>query len=196
MKYVRTTLGLILWMLLGSLIGILVSTTVSELYRFLNDVLPSVFPSYDIGSGDKLFDTLYTSLWFVSLVITLFITVYLSARYDNFKFELIITKTEGLYKICDFLPTYINIFGKSDLCASMVNGIIYTVPFAFIPMPFIKNESFLAKLAEPYKMMSEGFGYVISPIVMVIIIALCYCATVPLVLKYYRARWFSAFMEA
>lgn len=195
MKYLRSSAQLFLWMLLGSLIGIGVSVVVSELYRFLNDLVPNLFPTYEIGTTDKFFDSLYTSLWFISLVIAVFITVYLSLRYDNKKFEFIITKTDGLYKIRNFLPTYVDVFAKADFCASVINGIIYSIPFIFIPMPFIKNESFLAKLAEPYKLMSECFGYVFAPIVMMIIIAACYLFAVPLALKYYRAKWFSAFSE-
>ena len=195
MKHLKNSMSLFLWMLFGSLVGIAVSTAVFELYRFLDELLPKDVLSYDIASGDKFFDSLYTSLWLISLFITLFISVYLSLRYDNSKFEFIITKTEGLYKIPEVLPTYISNYAVSDICSSIINGIIYTVPFFFIPMPFIKNESFLAKLSEPYKTMSECFGYVLSPILMIIMLSICYAASVLLALKYYRARWFSAFSE-
>ena len=194
-KYLKTPLALFLWMLLGSLIGIVVSTAISELYSFFNDIMPNLFPSYKVASGYKFFDTLYTSLWFISLLITVFITVYISLRYDNLKFEFIVSKTEGLYKIYDILPTYIGKFGISDLISAVFVGSVYTIPFIFVPIQFVKNESFLAKLAEPYKLMSECFGYVLAPIVLILSILLSYAATVPLALKYYRARWFSAFSE-
>ena len=195
MKYVKTAYGLLRWMLLGSLIGIGVSTAVSELYRFLNEMMPNVISSYDVTSQAKFFDTLYTSLWLISLVITIFISVYLSLRYDNMKFEKIITKTEGLYEIRGFLPTYINIFAPSDIISAAVCGSVFTISFSFIPMQFIKHESFIAKLAEPYKLMSECFGFVLAPIVMMLFIALSYLAAIPLALKYYRAKWFSVFSE-
>ena len=182
-------------MIIGSVIGIVISTCVSETYRFLGGIFPSAFPSYDVTRGARFFDTLYTSLWFIALAVTLFVSVYLSLRYDNFKFEHIITKTDGVYKIRDILPTYINIFGKSDLLASIISGALFTIPFIFVPIQFVKNQSFLATLTEPYKLMSECFGYVLAPIVMTLLIALCYLASVPLALKYYRARWFSAFSE-
>ena len=195
MKYVKTAYGLLRWMLLGSLIGIGVSTAVSELYRFLNEVMPNVFPSYDVTSKAQFFDTLYTSLWLISLVITIFISVYLSLRYDNMKFEKIITKTEGLYEIRGFLPTYINIFALSDIISAAVCGSVFTIPFSFIPMQFIKHESFIAKLTEPYKLMSECFGFALAPVIMTLVIALSYLAAIPLALKYYRAKWFSVFSE-
>ncbi len=195
MQSLKESVRLFLYMILGAVIGICVSITVSELYRFLNEIIPEVFPSYDIGSNKTFFDSIYTSLWFISLVVTVLITVYISLRYNNQKYERIITKTEGLYKIREVLPTYISIFGKSDVFSAITNGLIYTIPFIFVPMPFIKNESFLAKLSEPYKMMSECFGYVLAPIVMIVIIAACYTVAIPLTLKYYRAKWFSSFSE-
>lgn len=195
MKYAKTMINLSLWMLIGSLIGIGTSTAVSELYRLLNELMPNAFPSYDVTSNATFFDTLYTSLWLISLTITLFITVYLSLRYDNFKFEKIITKTDGLYEIRDFLPTYINIFALTDIVSTVLCGVIFTIPFSFIPMQFIKHESFLAKLTEPYKLLSECFGIAFAPIVMTVLIALAYLAAIPLALKYYRAKWFSAFSE-
>lgn len=195
MKSLRESARLFLYMILGAVIGIFVSVTVSELYRFLNEVIPGVLPSYDIASSKTFFDSVYTSLWFISLIVTVMITVYLSMRYNNQKYERIISETEGLYKIRKFLPTYVNIFGISDAFSAVVNGLIYTIPFIFIPMPFIKNESFLAKLSEPYKMMSECFGYILAPIVMIVIIAACYTVAIPLTLKYYRAKWFSSFSE-
>ena len=195
MKYAKTPINLFLWMLVGSLIGIGVSTAVSELYRFLNELFPIAFPSYDVTSGASYFDTLYTSLWLISLVITTFITVYLSMRYDNFKFEKIISKTDGLYVIRTVLPTYLNIFALSDVISAVICGIVYSIPFSFIPMQFIKHESFAAKLSEPYKLLSECFGVGLAPVVMTLVIALAYVASVPLALKYYRARWFSAFSE-
>ena len=195
MKYAKTPINLFLWMLVGSLIGIGVSTAVSELYRFLNELFPIAFPSYDVTSGASYFDTLYTSLWLISLVITTFITVYLSMRYDNFKFEKIISKTDGLYEIRTVLPTYLNIFAPSDVISAVICGIVYSIPFSFIPMQFIKHESFVAKLAEPYKLLSECFGAGLAPVVMTLVIALAYVASVPLALKYYRAKWFSAFSE-
>ena len=195
MKHLKNTAHLFLWMLIGSLIGIVISTFFSELYSLLNELMPTVFPSYDLSSNDKFFDTLYTSLWFVSLFVTLFVSVYLSLRYDNEKFERIITKTDGLYKIPTFLPTYICIYGKFDVLSSVVIGSLFTIPFFFVPMQFIKNEGFLANLAEPYKLMGECFGYTLAPIVMILMIAFCYALSIPFALKYYRARWFSAFSE-
>ena len=194
LKYWKTPLRLFLWMLIGSLISIAVSTFVTELYNLLNKLMPSVFPSYDITSGDVFFESIHTSLWFVSLLISLFTSVYFSLRYDNDKFEYIVTKTEGYYKIRGILPTYINIFGLSDAVSCVVLGSIFTIPFFFVPIQFIKNQSFLAKIAEPYKLMGECFGYA-APIVMIFLIALCFIASIPLALKYYRARWFSAFSE-
>ena len=194
-KYAKTALKLFLWMLVGSLIGLGISTAVSELYRFLNERMPSLFPSYSVTSRAEYFDTLYTSLWLISLVITVFITVYLSLRYDNFKFESIITKTDGLYEIRTILPTYVSNFAVSDGISAILCGAAFTIPFYFIPMQFIKSESFAANLTSPYKLMSECFGAPLAPIVMALIIALAYLASIPLALKYYRARWFSAFSE-
>ena len=195
MKYLKKPLHLLLWMLLGTVMGIVISTFFSELYRFLGEFMPAAFPSYDLTSNDSFFDTLYTSLWFVSLFATVFITVYLTLRYDNERFEYIITKTDGIYMISDILPTYISEYAKYDVLSSAFCALIFTVPFFFVPMQFIKNESFLANLAEPYKLMSECFGYVLAPIVMFLMIAVCHAASAPLVLKHYRARWFSAFSE-
>lgn len=194
-KYTKTAVMLFLWMLLGSLIYIAVSTAVSEFYRFLDELTAQDITSFDARPGKDFFDNLYSFLWFISLVITLCITVYLSMRYDNYKFEFIISKTDGLYEIPAFLPTYINNFGLSDVCSACVNGIVYTVPFFFVPIQFIKNESFAAKLAEPYKMMSETFGYILSPVILAFIILLSYAVSILLALKYYRAKWFSAFSE-
>ena len=100
-----------------------------------------------------------------------------------------------MYEIRSFLPTYINIFALSDAISAVLCAVLFTVPFSFIPMQFIKSESFAANLAAPYKLMSECFGMIPAPIVMSLIIALAYIASIPLALKYYRARWFSAFSE-
>lgn len=195
MRCLKKSLSLIGFMLIGIILGIAVKSAVTELYYLLSSLMPSVFPSYSLSAERELFEALYAALDIISVALTALTMVYISLLRDNDRFEFIITKTEGLYKVPDVLRIYVYNFGISDIISCVVSGMIFTVPIHFIPSRFVHGASTVATLIAPYKTLTDLFGAVGAPTFLFSVLIVSHLISIPFALRFYRAKWLSGFAE-
>lgn len=183
-------------MLAGLLIGAALRSVVNQFYDLLHGIFPETFPFYNTVLEKNLQERLETRLNLISLALTLVLTVIISQRLNNDRYEYIISKTDGIYKIDAVLPTYVSNFALSDLISSIIVGAAYTVPVAFIPKQFFGDGSLVGELLYIMRVPTEAYGTVLGSILVVLILSASHFATLSITLRYYRAKWLSGFAEA
>lgn len=194
-KCVKKTCTLFLWMLLGLIISVLAYSLLSQIYGLLYKFMPDVFPLYNPVSGKEKYENFSFAMYLLSCIVSFVLTVYLSQRFNNDRFEFIITKTDGLYKIRDILKTYVCNFGLDDVISSLVNGIVFTVPIYFIPMQFFSSGTIIAEFTEPIYRVTERLGAAGAALFASLALLLSHVLTLVPVLKFYRAKWLTGFAE-
>lgn len=188
--------GLLLaWALFGLLIGLLIGTLVYQIYELLFEYFPEVFPLYNPVFDSLKYERFTLIMAFITASLTLASAVYLCQRFNNDRFEFIITKTDGLYKIRSILKTYVSIFAVSDLISSVICATVLTVPIYFIPKGFFTKSTFVVDLLTPFRTIVDGIGVAAAAAAVCAIVLLSHVITLPLVLKFYRAKWLTGFAE-
>ena len=192
---VRRTYNLFLWMLLGLLTGVLIYVCLGEIYSLLKENLPTLFPTYNIVTERVLYDRAEKTVIIFSLIINLLLVVNISSKYDNGKFEYIVTKTDGIYKIPDILKTFVCKFALPDIIASIIVSAVYFIPISFIPSQFVNGGSFIASLVLPYHTVFTTFGIVGGTVFVAVFMLISHAIALYPSLRYYRAKWLSGFAE-
>ncbi len=194
-RCVKKTVSLTLWMVLGLIASAFIGSLVGQIYNLLYKFFPDTFPLYNAVFDKEQYVAFTHAVAIITVSLTLILTVYIAGRYNNDRFEYIITKTDGLYRISDVFKTYICIFGISDASSSVFCGTVFTVSVYFIPTQFFSSGSHVAEFLLPTKTLTEALGAVGSPIYASLFLLFSHAITLPLVLKYYRAKWLTGFAE-
>lgn len=194
-RCIKKTAQLFLWMLIGLVIGALLYSLSHQVYGLLYKYMPNAFPMYSSIFEEEKYTRFINSISLISFSLTLFITTYICQRYNNDRFECIISKTDGLYRISAVLKTYVCNYGMSDLVASVICGVAFTLPLYFIPHQFFSSASIIAEFLSLGYTVTRSLGSVGSALFGVAALALSHALSLPLVLKYYRAKWLTGFAE-
>ncbi len=194
-KCIKKTAQLFLWMLTGLVLGALLYSLAHQIYELFYKYLPDVFPLYSSIFEEEKYTRFINSISLITFSLTLFITTYICQRYNNDRFEFIISKTDGLYKIAPILKTYICNYGASDLVASIFCGIAFTLPIYYIPSQFFTSASVIPEFLSLGYTVAKALGAGGCAVFGVFALALSHLLSLPLVLKYYRAKWLTGFAE-
>ncbi len=194
-RCVKKTASFALWMALGLIASAFIGSLVGQIYNLLYKFFPDTFPLYNAVFNKEQYVVFTHAMAIITVSLTLILTTYIAGRYNNDRFEYIITKTDGLYRITDILKTYVCIFGIGDVVSSVFCGTLFTLSVHFIPTQFFDSGSFIAEFLQPTKTLTEAFGALGSPIYVSLFLVFSHAVTLPLVLKYYRAKWLTGFAE-
>lgn len=195
MKYVKKTGLLLFWMMLGLILGLLINTFAVQVYELLFEHFPEAFPLYNPVFEKAEYEAFILTVAYVSVSAMFLLTVYICQRFNNDRFEYVITKTDGLYKIPEILKTYVSKFALSDFISSVITALFFTVPIYFIPRQFFTASSFAVDLLTPLRTIVEGSGIWFAAVYAIFAIIAAHAVTLPLVLKFYRAKWLTGFAE-
>ena len=194
-KCIKNTAALFAWMLLGLVIGTLIHNLIHEIYLLLYKYMPEQFPLYSAVFDKEEYRKITNTIALISFSLSMISITYIAQRYNNDRFEFIITKTDGLYKIPTVLKIYVYNFGISDLVSSIVCGVFFTLPVCFIPSPFFSSGSVFAEFLNLSKMLSLALGAPGSVLFGVFMLIFSHAVTLVFILKHYRARWLTGFAE-
>ena len=194
-RCIKKCASLAFWMTLGLIASAFIGSLVGQIYNLLYKNFPDAFPLYNAVFDKEQYVALTHAMAIITVSLTLILTAYIAGRYNNDRFEYIITKTDGFYKIRDILKTYVCIFGIGDVISSVICGTLFTLPIYFIPTQFFSSGSPISEFLEPMKTLTEALGAVGSPIYASLFLIFSHAITLPLVLKYYRAKWLTGFSE-
>ena len=191
-KYLYPTLNFILLYLLGSAIYYIASLVITKmLYPTANSILPSLFPIPNYVLESEKYELYEKVMAILTLTATFYLINLISVKCDNARFERIVLKTEGMYRMKDGLKEYYSANILFDAILSLVLPIAYTLPiYIYVPREFIDRIFRLFFL--PAFTAYDLFGIVGGAVALVIITFVTRTLAGISAVKGYRARWLSA----
>ena len=185
-KYIFPPFITLFFFLLGGAFILILDIIVPISYDYLAMKFPGMLDKphpFDEPEAYKAFNAAITS---VGIIINIFIATNLSMRCDNKRFEYIIVKTEGLYKIPEMTKEYIETFWLTDIINAAVVPLLLTIPAYLIPEEYMMIPSFPlwcgARLTPYMSVIDASLITVGASIVMRFI-------QIPGILRTWRARW-------
>ena len=192
---IKKTCTLFLWMIAGLILSTFMYSLILQIYELLYKNMPDIFPLYNPVSGKGKYERLSLIMYVSAVFAAMLISVCLNLRYDNSRFEFIITKTDGFYKINAVLPTYVCKFAIQDIVSSMVNGLLFSVSISLIPSQFFSTGNPISDFAEPLWRITDSLGAKSSAAYLTAAVLFSHILSTVPVLKYYRAKWLTGFAE-
>lgn len=158
-------------------------------YSYLAEVMPSVVETVNPIHTPAEYELYLKGVATVGALVALFIMNYVSLRLDNEKFEYIITKTDGQYRLVDGVKLYFGEFFKSDAIASTVAVGVLVMGAYFIPEKLLdKGLLFVFKLGVS---LIDFYGPVGAVVIAVLFSFITRIISVPLCVRTWRALWLS-----
>ena len=124
-KYAHSILRYFTIYALGFSVLYILRLLADVIYGILSDSMPSVFPSYNALTDKAETLALEATISLICAVITVFAVTFLAVKYDNGRFEFVISKTDGFYTIREGCAIY----AKNYLSADVVSAVLVPVPF-------------------------------------------------------------------
>ena len=191
----KRILSLFAWMLVGIVLGVLIHELVGSIHEMLFKHFPNAIPLYNPVFERELYARQELIKGTVTLIIGIFLSVLLSLRFDNFRSEKIIEKTDGLFLIRHEYGAYTARFIIDDMFASASVASLISIPFRFIPEKFLDMSNIFAVILHPLYLVSSAIGGILLAPTVACIILLSHVAAAPLALGSWRARWITGFSE-
>ncbi len=191
-KYILPSAVYLLIMLLGGFVEPLVSYIVIPFYSFLHISFPHTFPKPSAMLDPVGYARLEMWLWFVSAFVTVIILTYVSMRLDNKRFELIVARTDGLYRLPNMTLAVLREFFVADLIPSVIVPIVYILPIYLVPREYLwylPNILWLGGGLFAWLSLAEALAIGIGASI------LCRFLLIPRVLDVWRANWLTASVE-
>ena len=179
---------------------LLVAGTVIARYAhtYMNFLLPDIFPTFSPVSEKELYRKYLIAIDIIGVFIALFLINVLAMLFDNKKFELIISRTDGQYTIKGGLEIYVNEFLISDIISTVALPTVLAISAYLIPeIPLTKIPivNLLIRIAESFFWLGntmEGFAKIFVCIPIIIVFScVARMITVPIMLRRWRAAWLS-----
>lgn len=158
-------------------------------YNYLAETVPKAVPTVNPIHTPDEYGVYLKCAATVSAFVGLFFINYISLRLDNRKFEYIIAKTDGQYKIKNGISLYFSEFLKSDIIASASLVAPLIIGAYFIPEKLMdRGLIFIFRLGDSLIQFYGIFGAVFLGTLFSIITRII---SVPLTLRTWRALWLS-----
>ena len=162
-------------------------------YFALSELFPAIFPVYNKVLEKESYEALAKFMSNFAVLLSVFAASFFSSIYNNGNYEHVIRKTDGLYKIKNELPQYLQRIAPGEIISAAVPPVIFTV-LSVINYPekfFSKIQAFL----RPHLILVESFGAVGAYFLLLFTALLASLAAAPLALRRYRALWLSSFVD-
>ena len=158
-------------------------------YNYLAEVMPSVVDTVNPIHTPDEYELYLKGVATFGALVGLFLINYVSLRMDNEKFEYLITKTDGQYRLKDGLKLYFAEFFKSDAIASTIAVGVLVAGASFIPEKLLdRGLIFIFRLGVS---LIEFYGPVGAVAVAVLFSFVTRMLSVPLCVRTWRALWLS-----
>ena len=158
-------------------------------HTYLSEMLPSVVDTVNpIHSPDE-YELYLRAVATVGATVGLFLINYISLRMDNEKFEYVITKTDGQYRLADGVRLYFSEFLITDIIASTVTIGALVAGGCFIPEKLMDRG--LVIIFGLGASLVEFYGPVGAVLIAVVASLITRMISVPLCVRVWRALWLS-----
>ena len=183
--------------LLGFIAFFLFSFLVRHLNEFLSGVFPDLFKIYNPISNREELILQNRNIAFISAILSVFMLTFLATRQDNSKYENIISKTDGFYRMRDGVKLYFSEFAYADA----ISAILVPLSTVFISLVKIPNDA--AKFLKIVADCLDGFlaiplaftercGFTAGVILLVLISVVARIPSTLLSLAHWRGVWLSS----
>ncbi len=195
-KYFQSALRYFAVYLCGFLAFAVVSFLVNAAFNLLCEWFPAVFRKYDFISEEELAESLSQKLKLTCGIISVFLLEIIAVKYDNARYEYLISQTDGFYTIKSGARLYISEYLYADILSSVL------VPITTFWMIFIrigeaapKFLKFMAGylnsfLAVPLSF-AEKYGIIYGILLLILTSLLSRVPAIWLGLRRWRAVWLS-----
>lgn len=200
-KYVDPALIYLLVYIFGFVLFSVGTVMARYLYAYMNSLLPSLFPIFSPVSEKEEYASYLKLLDTLGVAVAVFLINYFTMIFDNKKFELMISRTEGQYRIAEGLKIYGREFIISDLVSAVVLPLILLVTPYFIPnIPETETPiiNILIMILDSFFLlgntMEANFGIFTTIILTAVFSIASRVILIPHMLKKWRAAWLSGSM--
>ena len=163
---------------------------VRAVYEYLNHLLPNIFPLYNpIYEPEKHLE-LQNSYTVAAIFIALLLINFIALKFDNKKYEKIISQTDGQYLILDGIKLYFKEFLLSDVFCSLVLPMLLVIPPYFIPEDILGKYGLILITWLGYHM-STVHGLVPAIFTVALFSFAARLISIPECVKSWRAAWLS-----
>ena len=160
-------------------------------YPTLNDILPDLFPLPNYVFEAEEYEMLQRVLMLPTLLLCFLILARVSLFFDNARFEHVIRKTDGMYRMKDGLKLYYSSFLLSDVIISLLVPVGLTLPvYIYVPKKYI--DMIFSLFFTPAFNCYRTFGYVRGAVILVFTTLVCRLLAGIFATRGYRARWLSS----
>ena len=195
-KYLQTILRYLIVYLLGFAAFIVIGALVSVFHNALCNWMPDVFVHYNFITEPEAAEAQRINLNFITGIITVFVLAVISVKYDNSRYEFVISKTDGFYTLREGASIYASHYLVADTLAAVL------VPMTTVGLVFIKITKESPKLIRQLERYLDSFialplsyteklGFTIGVILLALTSLLSRVAAVYSGLKRWRGVWLS-----
>lgn len=176
------------------LIFFVAEAAVEIIYAALLEIFPNTVPSYSQVLEKEKYQAFVRTMKLISALVAVFAVSFATGIYDNARYEDVITKTDGLYKVKDEFPAYFKRTLPSDLIA------VSLAPALFIPLtvPAYPKKLFeyIGAYLAPHLRVVEALTPVGAFFAIFLVALLARILAMPKALDRYRGLWLTSFVDS
>ncbi len=162
------------------------------LYPVLNNYLPEIFVTYNPVLEKTEYLAWQSTVRCASGVMTVISVNAIDVIYDNSRLELLVSRTDGFYRLADGFKIYIKSFLSVDIISSLISPAVF-IPLTLISLPerFVRIEELIHAPLVMTEMISIRLGHVVAYFVIALSSLVTRACAVWLGLKRWRGLWLS-----
>ena len=193
-KYFRSPLRFFLVYLFLPVIFIVTSALVEVIYAGIAEIAPKLLPDYNRITEKEEYLAFSRAVNAATALFTVFITGFVTAIYDNARYEDVVKRTDGLFRIPKELPFYF----KRNFPADVLSAAL--APAVFVPLTLPSySEKFLEYfgiLLLPHLRIAEVFSPVAAYFLISLSVLLGRVLAMPKALSRFRSMWLASFVDS
>ena len=167
---------------------------VDVFYSALTEILPDTVPEYSQVLEKEEYARFMKITNGVSVLLAVFFISFLTGVYDNSRYEDVITKTDGLYKIREVFFEYFKRNFPSDVIATAIPAL----PFIALTLPSYSKKflDYFGGYLAPHFRLTELFGTVGAYFAILSVSLIGRALAMPAALARYRSLWLTSFVDS
>ncbi len=162
-------------------------------YKSLAESFPAFFKFYSQVLEKELYEEMVLKIEVICCLLIVAVMSYIPSIFENRRYEEIISRTDGCYKIKDELLPYIKENLAGDIIASSLIQALF-IPIATITLPE-KLSRIISPYLTPHTVLISALGAVGAYFTILSVSLLARLIAAPHALLRYRALWLTSFVD-
>ena len=193
-KYFRSCVNYFLVYLFLPLIFFAASALTDIAYRMLVEIAPNLMPQYDRVLEKEQYEAFRRVMNAISALIAVFSISFLTGIYDNSRYEDVISRTDGLFKIRDEFSGYFKKYLPTDIIAAALPQIFF-IPLT-LPSYSKMFLDYLGGFLAPHLYLTELFSPILTYVAIFAAAIVGRLIAMPVALSRFRAMWLTSFVDS